>query len=125
MLVKGIRSSDKKEALKACKKIIEEEDKEKLSDLFWALRNHPEEEVRVCAASAIGILEEGGKSVSFLKEAIDRDTSVVAYASLVAILNIKDTENPDSKKAIEIAKKKHKEDPYIQDIVKRIEKLLE
>lgn len=81
--------------------------------------------VRIHAISALGLIKEKGKTTTELRQLIEQENhKTVVYSALVAILNIKDTDNADFRRALEISEQKHQDDPYIRDITQRIRKII-
>ncbi|MDH5717776.1 MAG: HEAT repeat domain-containing protein [Spirochaetia bacterium] len=123
--IKDLKSDKEAVVIEACKGLRTAAAKEAIEPLIEVLKNNESIKARIAAANALGVMQEKGKPTTALKEAIEKDVSNdVIYASLLSILNLKDFENPDAKKALEFCNENKMDDKLIKDIVDRINKAM-
>ena len=123
--INDLGSKEDQLVIVACQKLAEKKSKESIDALIKILREHKNVRVRIAAASSIGNMGEKGHTTDALKEAVTNDESNdVVYASLLAMGNLKDSENPSIKEALEYCEKNKTDDPFIKDIVVRVRKFI-
>jgi hypothetical protein len=70
-------------------------------------------------------MDTKGRPTTLLREAIEAEQdNQLVYTELLAMLNLKDTENADMSRAIEYCEANKKSDVFIADIVTRIRKVV-
>ncbi len=123
--IKDLQSEDDAKVIAAAQWLGKEGEKKAVDPLIKLAKSERSPVVRIHAISALGLIQEKGKTTTELKGIISQevDKSVV-YAALVALMNVKDFENADFKTALETAEQKHQDDIYIKDIIQRIRKAL-
>ena len=123
--INDLSSEEDQLVITASKKLSEKKSKESIEALIRVLREHKSARVRIAAASSIGNMEEKGRTTDALKESVTNDVSNdVVYASLLAIGNIRDIENPNMKEALEYCEQNKTDDPFIRDIVVRVREFI-
>lgn len=123
--IADLKSDDNATVIKAAKALGDAKAKEALDPMIEAIKSHQDARVRISLASGLGNMETKKQPTTSLAEVVksDDDNSVV-YASLLAILNLKDFENPSAKEAVEFCEKNKADDDIIMDVVKRINEAL-
>lgn len=121
-----LKSDNDATVITASKNLGEAKAKEAIEPMIEAVKTHQNPKVRIALASGLGLMETKTQPTTALSEVIktDDDNSVV-YASLLAILNLKDFDNPATKEAIDYCEKNKTGDEYITDVVKKIHAALD
>ncbi|MCS6984614.1 MAG: HEAT repeat domain-containing protein [Leptospiraceae bacterium] len=123
--LKDLESPDDSKVIAAAQWLGKEEEKKAVDPLIRLAKSERSPLVRIHAISALGLIKEKGKTTTELRQLIEQENhKTVVYSALVAILNIKDTDNADFRRALEISEQKHQDDPYIRDITQRIRKII-
>jgi HEAT repeat protein len=123
--IADLKSADDAVAIKAAQELGADGTKDAIEPLGEVVKSNRSAGVRIAAASALGRMDTKGRPTTILREAIEADQdNQVLYTELLAILNLKDTENPDLAKALDYCEANKKSDIYIADIVTRIRKVL-
>ncbi|MBS0619017.1 MAG: HEAT repeat domain-containing protein [Spirochaetes bacterium] len=124
-LIEDLKSTDDKVASDAAQQLGSDGSKDAIEPLGELIKSNRAVGVRIVATSALGRIDQKGRSTTILREAIETDPdNRMVYTQLLAILNIKDTDNPDLLKAVEFCEANKKSDIYITDIVSRIRKIV-
>ena len=123
--IADLKSADDGVAIAAAQNLGNDGVKDAIEPLGEVVKSNRSTAVRIAAASALGRMDTKGRPTTILKEAIeaDKDNHVI-YTGLLALLNLKDTENADLVKAVEFCETKGASDIYISDIVARIRKIV-
>ena len=123
--IADLKSADDGVAITAAQYLGNDSVKDAIEPLGEVVKSNRSAGVRIAAASALGRMDTKGRPTTILKEAIetDKDNHVI-YTGLLAILNLKDTDNADLAKAVEYCEANKTSDIYISDIVARIRKLV-
>lgn len=123
--IEDLKSPQDEVVIAAAQYLGNDEVKDAIEPLGEVLKSNRSVGVRIAAASALGKMDKKGRPTTILREAIevDQDNQVI-YTQLLALLNLKDTENPDLLKAIEYCEANKSSDMFINDIVARIRKIV-
>ncbi|MDH4261713.1 MAG: HEAT repeat domain-containing protein [Spirochaetia bacterium] len=121
-----LKSDDDATVISASQNLGASKAKEAIDPMIEAMKSHQNPKVRIAIASGLGNMDTKNQPTTALSEVVktDDDNSVV-YASLLAILNLKDFGNPDAKAAVEFCEKNKASDEYITDVVKKIHEALD
>lgn len=124
--IADLKSDNDALVIAASKNLGEAKAKEAIDAMIVAVKSHQNPKVRIALASGLGLMETKNQPTTALDEVIksDDDNSVV-YASLLAILNLKDFDNPAARDAVEYCEKNKAGDEYITDVVKKIRAAIE
>lgn len=124
-LINDLKSADDALAITAAQQLGNDTVKDAIEPLGEVVKSNRAAGVRIAAASALGRMDTKGRPTSLLREAIeiDQDNQLV-YTELLALLNLKDTANPDLERAITFCESNKTSDIYIADIVTRIRKVV-
>ncbi len=123
--IADLKSADDGVAIAAAQYLGNDAVKDAIEPLGEVVKSNRSAGVRIAAASALGRMDTKGRPTTLLKESIEADQdNQVVYTGLLAILNLKDTDNADLLKAVEFCETNKKSDIYITDIVARIRKIV-
>lgn len=123
--IRDLESADDAKVVEAAQWLGKEKEKKAIDPLINVAKSKRSSWVRLHAISALGLIKEKGKTTSELRSLIEEENQKpLVYAALVAILNIKDVDNPDFKKALELVDERHQDDPDIKDITARIRRAI-
>ena len=119
--INDLKAGEEQKVLEAAKYLGKEKEKEAIEPIIDAIKFHGLRNVRIALVDALGRMDEKGRPTSALKELIetDKDNHVI-YTALLAILNLKDFENEDAKKALDYCDQNKKDDIFIADAVAKI-----
>jgi len=124
-LITDLKSADDGLAITAAQQLGNDTVKDAIEPLGELLKSNRAAGVRIAAASALGRMDTKGRPTTLLREAIEADQdNQLVYTELLALLNLKDTANPDMERAIEFCETNKTSDIYIADIVTRIRKVV-
>lgn len=123
--IEDLKSPDDNVVIAAAQQLGKDEVKDAIEPLGEVLKSKRSAGVRIAAAAALGRMDTKGRPTTILREAIETDTdNHVVYAELLALLNLKDTKNPDLMRAVEFCEANKSSDIFISDIVARIRKIV-
>ncbi len=123
--IEDLKSADDGVAIAAAQYLGNDGVKDAIEPLGELLKSNRSAGVRIAAASALGKMDKKGRPTTILREAIEADQdNQVIYTQLLALLNLKDLENPDLTRAVEFCEKNKQSDIFISDIVARIRKVV-
>lgn len=119
--IADLKSDDDAVVINAANGLGQAKAKDAIEPMVEAIKSHQNPKVRIALASALGLMDTKGQPTTALSDVVqtDDDNSVV-YASLLAILNLKDFDNPAAKVALQYCEQKKSNDAFIADVVKRI-----
>lgn len=119
--IADLKSDNDETVMTAARELGAAKAKDAIDPMIERIKSHQNPRVRIVLAKGLGLMETKKQPTTALSEVVqaDDDNSVV-YASLLAILNLKDFDNPDAAKALEYCEKNKANDPYIADVVKKI-----
>ena len=119
--ITDLSSSDDVVVITAAKALGDAKEKKAIEPLIKLIKSNPNPQVRISAASSLGRMGVKGDPTTALSEVVqsDEDNSVV-YASLLAILNLADFDNPAAAEALEYCEANKSDDEFISDVVRRI-----
>ena len=119
--IADLSSNDDAVVITAAQQLGAAKAKEAIDPLVQVIQTRENPKVRISAASSLGRMGEKGTPTTALSSVVqsDEDNSVV-YASLLAILNLADFDNPAAIEALEYCEKNKADDEFIADVVSRI-----
>lgn len=120
-----LKSSDDAVVITAARQLGLVKAKPAIDPLVEVLKTNKNPQVRISAASSLGQIGEKGAPTNALSSAVQTDEdNAVVYASLLAILNLADFDNPSAEEALDYAEKNKSDDEFIKDVVSRIRKAM-
>lgn len=123
--IADLKSADDALAIAAAQQLGNDTVKDAIEPLGEVIKSNRPAGVRIAAASALGRMDTKGRPTTILREAIEMEQdNQLVYTELLALLNLKDTENADMSKAIDFCEVNKKSDMFIADIVVRIRKVM-
>lgn len=123
--ITDLKSADDGVAIAAAQYLGNDGVKDAIEPLGEVVKSNRSAGVRIAAASALGKMDKKGRPTTILREAIEADQdNQVIYTELLALLNLKDTENADLARAVEFCENNKKSDIFISDIIARIRKVV-
>lgn len=119
--IEDLNSEDDAQVIAAAKALGAAASTEATDPLIQVAKTHENPRVRISAASNLGLMGTKEQPTTALSEIVqsDIDDSVV-YAALLSILNLADLTNPSAKEAVDFCETNKSDDPYIKDVVDRI-----
>jgi len=123
--IADLKSDDDAIVIKASKGLGDAKAKDAVETMIEVLKSHQNPKVRIALASGLSLMGTKDQPTKALSEVVqtDDDNSVV-YASLLAILNLGDYQNPAAQSAVDYCEKNKTSDEYIADVVKKINEAL-
>lgn len=123
--IADLKSADDAVAIKAAQELGNDTVKDAIEPLGEVIKSNRAAGVRIAAASALGRMDTKGRPTTLLREAIEAEQdNQLVYTELLALLNLKDTDNADMSRAIDYCETNKKSDIFIADIVTRIRKVM-
>lgn len=121
--IADLKSTDDAVATAAAQHLGKEGVKDAIEPLGELVKSNRATGVRIAAAAALGKMDTKGRPTTILREAIEAEQdNQVLYTELLAILNLKDVNNPDLDKAVTYCEANKAHDRFVADVVKRIRK---
>ena len=122
--IADLKSTDDSVTTAAAQYLGNEGVKDAIEPLGELVKSNRATDVRIAAAAALGKMDTKGRPTTILREAIEveQDNQIV-YTELLALLNLKDTSNPDLEKAVSFCEANKTSDRFVADVVKRIRKV--
>ncbi len=119
--IEDLKSDDDAVVITAVQALGQSKSTDAMDPLIEVIKTHENPRVRISAASSLGLMGTKEQPTTALSEVVqnDEDDSVV-YASLLAILNLADVNNPAASEAVQFCDENKSDDPYIKDVVDRL-----
>ncbi len=97
-----------------------------IPQLINVAQNHKSPKVKIAVIGALSLMETKEEPTNSLAEIIKTsDNNSVVYAALLAVGNLKDITNPNLKEILDFCAEKKSDDPFIYDLVQRVQKLIQ
>ena len=125
--INDLESDDQALVNSACLHLGKEEEKKAIGEIINAIKTSTNTAAtKVSCIDALSKMGEKGEPTTSLKEVVETDTdNSVVYSALLAILNLKDFENENAKKALDYADANKQDDDLMSDVVRRIKEAME
>jgi len=119
--INDLSSGDDTVVITAVQNLGNSKNKDAIDPLINTIKTHQNPRVRIATASSLGKMGTKGEPTTALRDVVmNDDNNSVVYASLLAILNLGDFDNPAAKEALEFCEENKTDDVEISDVVKRI-----